>query len=342
VEFPEDLIPRQEIREHIVGRVASFEPLDAQRFEATIEFPIETAGGELTQLLNVLFGNISLKPGYRLVSFELPDSLLAYYRGPRFGCDGLRERLHVFDRPLLSTAIKPMGLPPAELAKFAYAFALGGIDLIKDDHGLADQSFARFDDRVGLLSEAVRRANRESGLRCIYLPNVTAPYPEMQRRARRARDAGAGGLLISPGLTGLDSMRSIADDDAIGLPILSHPAMLGSFSISPRHGIAHGALYGLLQRLGGADATIFPNYGGRFSFSPDECRDIVAKASQPIGNLRTILPAPAGGMKLERVPELCRFYGKESILLIGGDLHRHGPNLVDNCRQFARLVHQSA
>jgi len=48
-----------------------------------------------------------------------------------------------------------------------------------------------------------------------------------------------------------------------------------------------------------------------------------------------------GGMSLDRVPELCRFYGKDSILLIGGDLHRHGPNLVENCRKFAELAKQN-
>jgi ribulose-bisphosphate carboxylase large chain len=142
VEFPEELLPRQEIRELVVGRVASLDELNDGRFEAIIEFPIETAGRELPQLLNVLFGNISLKPGYRLERFDLPASLAGYYKGPRFGRAGLRDQLQVHDRPLLSTAIKPMGLSAAELAEFACKFALGGIDLIKDDHGLADQSFA--------------------------------------------------------------------------------------------------------------------------------------------------------------------------------------------------------
>ena len=60
VEFPPDLIDRQDVREQIFGRLASLEPVANETFEAVIEFPIEAAGGELTQLLNVLFGNISL------------------------------------------------------------------------------------------------------------------------------------------------------------------------------------------------------------------------------------------------------------------------------------------
>ena len=340
VEYPEDLITRQDIREQIFGRIASFEPVGSERFEAIIEFPIEAAGQELPQLLNVLFGNISIKPGYRLVRFELPDSLLRHFRGPRFGSQGLRDLLNVHDRPLLSTAIKPMGLSPRELAEFAYQFALGGIDLIKDDHGLADQSFCRFEERVRRVSDAVNRANGQTGLRCLYVPNVTAPVDQIADRAHRAREAGAGGCLISPGLVGLDAMRQIADDDRVGLPIMSHPALMGSFTMSSTGGIAHGALYGRISRLAGADAVIFPNYGGRFCFSEEQCRDIIDGATCAMGAISPIFPAPAGGMKVSRVPELCRFYGKDSVLLIGGDLHRQGPDLAENCRRFARLVQE--
>jgi ribulose-bisphosphate carboxylase large chain len=340
VEFPRYLISREEIHEQIVGRVASIEPHHSVSncFVATIEFPVEVAGDELPQLLNVLFGNISLKPGIRLARFDLPESLSSAYRGPRFGCDGLRKLVNVQDGPLLSTAIKPMGLPVAQLAQFAYDFALGGIDLIKDDHGLADQSFVRFEDRVSRISAAVQRANDQTGRRCLYLPNITGPHEEILRRARFARGVGAGGYLIAPGLAGWDAMRSVADDDECGLPIMSHPAFSGAFTTSSSAGIAHAALYGQINRLAGADAAIFPNYGGRFSFSQAECQDIVDGCARPMGQISAIFPTPAGGMTIERVVELCEFYGNNVILLIGGDLHRHGSDLVQSCRQFAELT----
>jgi ribulose-bisphosphate carboxylase large chain len=341
VEFPEDLIPHEAIRAQIVGRIASLEPIGDGLSQTLIEFPIEAAGRELPQLLNVLFGNTSIKPGIRLVRFDLPDSLAGQYRGPRFGIPGLRRLLGVTDRPLVCTAIKPMGLSPAELADLTYRLALGGIDLIKDDHGLADQDFCPFADRVRLCAAAVRRANQQTGLNCLYLPNLTAPWDEVGPRARLACEAGAGGFLFSPGLGGWDAMRAVADDDAIGLPIFSHPAFLGAFTSQAAAGIAHGALYGQISRLAGADATIFPNYGGRFSFTTDECRDIVAGCTRAMGSLRPIFPVPAGGMSLGRVPELCEFYGLDAVLLVGGDLHRHGPDLAENCRKFIELVRRA-
>ena len=340
VEFPPDLVERDDIREQIFGRLASFEPVGEETFEAVIEFPIEATGAELPQLLNVLFGNISLKRGLRLLRFDLPRSLSNEFRGPRFGRQGLRNLIGVTDRPLLSTAIKPMGFSPAELGELTYQFALGGIDLIKDDHGLADQSFCPFAERVARCAEAVAKANQETGQRCLYLPNITGPFEIMGERARLAKKAGAGGFLMAPALSGFDAMRWIADNDELALPILNHPAFQGSLTLGTAEGISHGALYGQIARLAGADGSIFPNYGGRFSFSPEQCRDLVDGTGRPMGRIKSIFPVPAGGMSLPRVPDLCKFYGNESILLIGGDLHRHGPDLVENCRKFVELVRE--
>jgi ribulose-bisphosphate carboxylase large chain len=231
-----------------------------------------------------------------------------------------------------------MGLSPPELADLAHRLALGGMDLIKDDHGLADQPFCPFGERVERCGEAVRKANRTTGLRTIYLPNVTAPADEIDRRVEIARAAGAGGLLVAPGIVGLDTMRRISADDSVALPVLSHPAFQGSFTAHPHQGLSHRALYGMLNRLAGADAVIFPNHGGRFSFTPEQCRDLVLGTEIDMRGIKPIFPVPAGGMSLQRVPELLEFYGKEAILLVGGDLHRRGPDLVESCREFRRLV----
>ncbi len=338
IEFPLELTPVGDLRDHIVGRIEELDRLDDSHWRVVISYAVETTGFELTQLLNVVFGNFSLKPGVRVEWLDLPPSLARGIDGPRFGCAGLRARLGAWRRPLLCTALKPMGLPIDRLADLAYSFARGGIDVIKDDHGLANQPFAPFDERVQRCADAVARANRETGLTCIYAPNVTAPGDAAVRHARYAKSAGAGGILISPGLAGLGVMSQLAADDGIDLPIFSHPSFLGSFITSPDQGIAPGVLFGQIARLAGADASIYPNYGGRFSLTREDCRAIAEAAAGPLAGLAPIFPVPGGGMTVERVPELLEFYGPEVILLIGGGLHQHGPDLTETCRDFRRLV----
>lgn len=337
VEFPAELVPPGLIRDEVVGRVEEF-AADGGAWRATVSYAVDTAAGEFTQLVNVIFGNISIKPGIRVESLHLPDSLLGTFSGPRFGRDGLRRLLGAPTRPLLMTALKPMGLSAADLADLAYKCAVGGIDMIKDDHGLTDQVYAPFAERVKLCAAAVARANRETGGNSIYVANVTAGPEDVRRRAAYAKEHGAGGLMVAPALVGLDAMRALADDESLSLPVVSHPAFQGSYVINGDSGLSHYALFGQIARLAGADATIYPNFGGRFAFSREECVSIAAGTAAAMGGLKAIFPAPGGGMSLERVPEMLEVYGRDVIFLIGGGLFKHGPDLVENCRYFRRMV----
>ncbi|HEY54525.1 MAG TPA: ribulose 1,5-bisphosphate carboxylase large subunit [Caldilineae bacterium] len=338
VEVPDILLAEDDIRAQVMGRIESLVGAEAGRYDVVISYAIETTAFEFTQLLNVVFGNSAMQPGIRVLHLDLPNSLLQHFQGPRFGQQGLRDLVGVSKRPLLCTALKPMGLSAANLAELAYLLALGGIDIIKEDHGLSDQPFARFHDRVGRGAEAIAAANRQTGLNCLYVPNITAPFDQIVQRAHEAKKLGAGGVMVAPGLVGWDAMRLLAEDEGLALPIFSHPAWLGSFTSGWDHGLSHHVIFGQLPRLAGADATIFVNYGGRFDFSQEDCRGIVDASERPLARLKPIMPVPAGGMTLERLPELYDFYGVQAIFLIAGGLYAQGPDLLANARQFRHAV----
>lgn len=338
IEFPADLAPEGDIRDQIIGHVEQISALPDGRFAVTISYANGSAGPDFVQFLNVIYGNVSLLPGIRLERLDLPDTKIAEFRGPRFGCEGVRRLVGVADRPLMCSALKPMGLAAAELADMAYRFALGGLDLIKDDHGLVNQTFSTFKERVARCAAAVDQANRETGLQCQYLPNITAPAHLVHEHARYAVEAGAGGLLICPGLVGFDTMRMLADDDTINLLIMSHPSFYGSMVTAPHNGMSHYALYGQLQRLAGADMSVYPNFGGRFSFSLDECVSIVKGTQDAMGHLKTIFPAPGGGMTMDKVGAMSVVYGTEVVYLVGGGLHRYSNDLTQNVRSFMSLI----
>jgi ribulose-bisphosphate carboxylase large chain len=336
IEYPEDLVPDGVIRNEIFGRIEHFEMRDTACW-AHISFAAESTAGELTQLLNVLFGNISLKEGIQLVHFHLSPSLSQRFPGPQFGIPGLRKALNAASGPLLATAIKPMGLTATGLATLTYQFACGGIDIIKDDHGLTNQPFAPFRERVARCAEAVFEAQEKTGKRILYAPNITAPHDEILPRAHIAKERGAGALLVSPGICGFDTIRLLASDKSINLPIIAHPALLGSYVLA-EHGISHGCLFGTIARIAGADATIYPNFGGRFSFSREECADIVRACIEPYECFAPIFPMPGGGMTMERIPDMASLYGNDVIYLIGGGLFRHSDDLAENCRHFRTLI----
>jgi ribulose-bisphosphate carboxylase large chain len=339
VEFPVRLLPSGVIQEKIVGDIEQFERKDETSWLATISYANEITAGEFTQFLNVVFGNISIKQGIQVVALQLNEEILNALPGPCFGIDGIRKLLDIPSRPPLFTALKPMGLSAQNLARLAEQFAEGGIDIIKDDHGLSNQCFAPFEERVSRCASAVHEANVRTGRKAIYVPNITAPIELFFDRAVRAKELGAGGLMVTPGLVGWDVLRHLAQM-RLGLPIIAHPAFIGSYAINPQ-GISCRVLFGTLMRLVGADATIFPNYGGRFPLSQEDCRDIVTASREKLGTMPAIFPCPAGGMELKNIRDMIQNYGNDMLILIGSGLFSHSEHLINNCRIFLEEIEKS-
>lgn len=310
-----------ELRERIVGRIEALDDLGKHIYRARIAYPLAAIGNELTQLLNVLFGNISLKGGIQIIDVAWPDALLTSLGGPGHGIEGLRAVLEAPNRPVTCTALKPMGSTPEVLARHAYEFAAGGLDIIKDDHGLANQPDAPFAERLARCQEAVERANADTGHRALYFPNVTAGYGTFDQRLEAARAAGCRGVLINAWLTGLDAVRYARD--RYGLIVMAHPTFTGSY-FSADAGMRPDILLGDLFRVAGADASIYPNVGGRFGFSLETCEAINTALRRPLGTLRPAFPTPGGGIDAARAPEWIARYGTDTLLLIGGSLYAQG------------------
>lgn len=325
VELPEAVLSAR-IRERVPGRILDITPLDEGCWRADIEFPDVALGTELLQTVNVLYGNISLKAGIRLVDVRWPTALTEAFGGPGHGIEGIRALTGVQDRVMLATALKPVGLSATELASHAALFASGGIDLIKDDHGLANQPCAPFHARL----HACQRAVEEAAGNALYLPNVTAGWPQLVERASAAAEAGCRAVLVNPLLSGLEAMRWIRDNT--GLAVLAHPSLSGVF-FDPVHGIAPELLLGDLFRLAGADMVIYPNVGGRFGFDQGLCDRLNDHLRAPLGEIRRSVPVPAGGMDAARAPDWARRYGADTILLIGGSLYARG-----DLREAARTL----
>ena len=338
VELPDECVPDRPIRTNVLGRVENFQKLGGHQYEALLSFPSELLGGEFNQILSVAFGIASLKPGIRVARLELPNEVADLWHGPRLGRGGLRDRLGVQNRPLICGVLKPVGLTPQQLADLAYEFAMGGLDLIKDDQGLVDQIFCPFDERITRCASAVFRANSETGRHCLYFPHVTGSAKRIYKRSLFAQEAGAGGVLVCPGLSGFDSIRLLAGDANLDLPVMSHPSLLGSFMVNQESGIAPSVLFGQIPRLAGADISIYPTYGGSFPITVHDCRQIAKETSLPWGGLNSMFPTAAGRIHLDQVRELISLYGNDFVFVVGSEVVQPGKKVVESCRDFVEQV----
>ncbi len=343
VEIPRDVVPAGYVEDEILGRVEQLSPEAPGRFRAAISYSPDSAGPDLAQLLNVIFGNSSIQTGLKVVGLDLGPDMAARFPGARFGARGLRELTGKTQGGLVCPVIKPMGLPGADLAETAYQVARAGADIVKEDHGLANQPTAPFRARVPAIAEAVARANarrRAEGdrSRALYFANLPRGGGDLRADAEFARRSGADGLLVIPGLHGFQAIFDLATDPGLEMPVMAHPSFLGPHVLSENTGFSHAMMFATLMRLAGADISIFPNFGGRFGFSRDECASIVEGCRCANGPGRPILPSPGGGMSIDRMGELRALYGEDCVYLLGGGLLRLGARIGDGVRDMVAAL----
>ena len=285
VEMPVAAVSDDFVRDQIVGRVETIAEKQPGIFEVRIALAIETVGNDAGQLINMLFGNTSLHEDVMLHDVELPSELRESFGGPRHGADELRRRVGASARALTCSALKPQGLAPKALADLARRFAQGGIDYIKDDHGLADQAYAPFAERVEAITAALRGVGPTDGQAALYVPSLSGDLDTMRRQIAIATQAGVDTVMVAPMIVGLANFHRLVRDNPT-LAFIAHPSMAGAARIAPP------LLIGKLFRMLGADAVVVPNHGGRFGYSADTCRALAREARDKRDGLRPALPVP--------------------------------------------------
>jgi ribulose-bisphosphate carboxylase large chain len=331
VEMPLAGINDETVLSEIVGAVEGIDDLGGGIFAVRIGLATATVGRDAGQLLNMMFGNTSLHDDVMLKEVVIPEALAREFGGPRHGIAGLRSRLGLPDRAMTGSALKPQGLPIEGLALLAEHLARGGLDFIKDDHGLADQAYARFAERVSACAAAVARGVQSTGHATRYVPSLTGNLDQMRRQAALAEDQGLDCVMLAPMICGFPTMQALVREFS-GMAFFAHPSLGGAARIAPE------LLIGGLFRLMGADAVIFPGYGGRFGYSRETCRLLAANARRSDDGMKPALPVPAGGMTLDRTGEILDFYGNDTMLLIGGNLLLARERITEETQRFTRAV----
>lgn len=153
-------LEQEQLRKH-KGRVVDITPLeDCDRVNNYLEqttkqaivkigYPLSNYTNDLPAILVTVFGKLSLDGKVKLLDLEFSQEALAAFPGPRFGIEGIREKLKVYDRPLVMSIFKGViGRDMDYLTEQLRAQALGGVDLVKDDEILFDNELTPFEKRI--------------------------------------------------------------------------------------------------------------------------------------------------------------------------------------------------
>jgi ribulose-bisphosphate carboxylase large chain len=275
-------------------------PADAgRRFygcKVKIAHPHGNFGPKLPNILTAACGEGAFySPGIsviKLLDIEFPDTFLKNFEGPKFGIEGIRDILGVYDRPLFFGVIKPnIGLAPEPFAELAYQSWLGGIDIAKDDELLGDVEWSPLRKRAKLLGHARMKSEEETGERKIYLANITDEVDRLIELHDIAVEAGANALMVNGMTIGLSAVRMLRRHTQV--PLVAHFDFIAPFTQMPFFGV-HSKLITKLQRIVGFDSIIMPGFGERMKTLDDEVLENVEECLKPLGHMKKTLPVPAG------------------------------------------------
>jgi len=314
--------------------------ISAEGNDVVIGFPEELfEPGNIPQYLSVVAGNLfglgALKK-VRLQDVIFPESLIRAHRGPRFGIEDARRILGAYDRPLVGTIVKPkVGLDPRGTAEIAAAAVRGGLDLVKDDETLTDQSFCPLIPRLEAVMDALDRVEKETGKKAFYAVNVTVGADRILDRAQAAVDHGANMVMIDVLTAGFPALEVLSR--SIGVPIHVHRTMHGALTRDKAHGISMVVISKLVRMAGGTNLHT-GSYMGKMAGETHE-NDLSRDAlREEWFGLKRVFPVASGGIYPAKVYGNLDGYGIDCIVQAGGGVHGHPDGTTAGARAMVQAV----
>jgi len=326
--------------------------LDKKNLRCRIAYPLELFEyNSVPDIMSSIGGNIygmKCVKGLLWEDVKFPQKMLKEFKGPQFGIPGIRKYLKVYGRPLVGTIVKPkVGLNEKEHAKVAYDSWLGGCDIVKDDENLTSQSFNNFYKRISLTLKALKKAEKETGEKKVYLANCTAPVEEMVKRIKYVEAKGGNYIMLdilTLGWSALQYARKITK-----LPIHAHRAGHAMFDRDPNHGMKMEVIAQFARMVGVDTLHIGTAYGkmvgGRSEVLhiEDEIEDKATKQtkenlSQKWYHIKPVFAVASGGVHPGLVPPIMKFMGNDIVIQAGGGIHGHPDGTVAGAKAMRQAV----
>ncbi|MET3194674.1 2,3-diketo-5-methylthiopentyl-1-phosphate enolase [Bacillus sp. OAE603] len=302
-----------------------------------IYYPSLNFSLDIPAILTTVFGKLSLDGEIKLVDLNFTDDILKQFPGPKFGISGIREKIDVYDRPLLMSIFKSViGRDIQYISEELKKQALGGVDLIKDDEILFD-TVTSLTERVTQGKKVLQQVYEKTGHKTLYAVNLTGRTYELKEKAKQAAEAGADVFLLNVFSYGIDVLQSLAEDPSIQIPIMAHPAVSGAFSASPIYGIDAGLLLGKLLRVAGADFSLFPSPYGSVALQKETVLKIAENLTVQNG-LKETFPVPSAGIHPGLVPSLIQDFGIDQVINAGGGIHGHPDGPIGGGNAFREAI----
>lgn len=336
--------------------------LDIKNRIFKIAYPLDLfEPGNMPQILSSIAGNIfgmKIVDNLKLLDIHFPDKIINSFKGPEQGIIGVRRKLNIIDRPLVGTIVKPkVGLLPKEQAKVAFNAWYGGCDIVKDDENLSNMRFNKFKQRVIEVLKAKEKAEKLTGEKKMYMPNITSETFEMLRRMKFVKNHGGICVMVDVLTAGWSALQSVRDfNDDLKLVIHAHRAGHAALTRNRKHGISMLTI-AKISRLIGVDQLHIGTMIGKMHGKEEvpiidqeiESSMIMPKKGfffikgghmleQDWQNIKPVFAVCSGGLNPVHIPYLINHLGRNIIVQMGGGLHGHPKGTMAGAKAARQAV----
>ena len=284
-----------------------------------IAFPIINTNWKedgITQLMvQVMGGQLDIDKilKCRLLKLEFPSEVLSYFKGPKFGIEGIRKFLNLHDKPLLGAIIKPKtGISPQILLEMVKELVENGVNFIKEDEILSNPCFCSIEERVPLIMDYINN----SGKKVVYCVCINADYPYILDRVKQVHALGGNGVHINF-WNGLGVYKSVRELD---LPIFVHFQKSGDKILTDtQHRFSID--FNVICQLAGMMGVDFIHSGMWGGYCDDD--ETVLRTNLDTLHSHNVMPALSCGMHPGIVQAIHKRFGHNFLANTGGAIHGH-------------------
>lgn len=310
-----------------------------------IAYPYEHFDSKnIAQIFASVFGNVfGLKELEELYYFDirLPLKFQKQFTGAYHGLEGIRKYLGTEKsrRPHVGTIVKPkVGLAANEFAAIAYKAWVNGLDLVKDDENLVDQSFCSFKNRFNQVFSALDRAEKEAKEKKLYFVNITdSSIERMLERIDYLRAHGHEQIMLDVFILGMPALSYILEITK-KYKLITHAHRAGYAAMHRANFGMSFAIFEKFYRLLGVDQLHIGTGVGKMEGNAvliKKFNEILRKEEVEENiyfgfleqkfskKIKAIMPVASGGLNAMHLDALVVIHGRDITAQAGGGVHGH-------------------
>jgi ribulose 1,5-bisphosphate carboxylase large subunit-like protein len=211
------------------------------------------------------------------------------------------------------------------------------VHLIKDDEKMNNVEYCQLAKRTKLVHQRLNQVKEATGMKPLYVTNITTRPDKILDNARIARDNGAEGLMLNMFASGLDSITILRKAPDLNLPIYIHSGTTAAMSRAEGQGIELNVFAKFARYLGG-DFFRTGVHGGYCVGTQEQFDTANHGLQEPILGIKESIPALSGGLRAGHMPMNIKNAGLNVVYMAGSSYAGHPMGTKAGVKAFVQAA----